>query len=94
MPVSPTQSVIRDICYAHPDSRREVRVARYLNARINRQVNIEDTDLIMRVQAGMMTSDYISGPLSEAEVCLRSFAQRLREAIPEAALDHPPRRAA
>lgn len=94
VPVSPTRSTIRYITYARPDARREVRIARYLNDRINRQVNIEDTILISRVQEGMMTSDYVSGPLSDAEICLRSFASRLRDAIPEAALDAPPKLAA
>ena len=45
--------MIREIAYVHPDSRREMRAARYLNWRINRQVNIEDKALIERVQAGM-----------------------------------------
>ena len=83
IPVSPTQTMIREIAYVHPDSRREMRAARYLNWRINRQVNIEDKALIERVQAGMASSSYTVGPLSENEVCLRSFARRMRKMIPE-----------
>jgi carnitine monooxygenase subunit len=83
IPVSPTQTIIREIAYVHPDSRREMRAARYLNWRINRQVNREDTTLIGRVQAGMASSSYTAGPLSENEVCLRSFARRMRAMIPE-----------
>jgi len=90
VPVSPTEMVIREIAYVRPDSRREVRAARYLNWRINRQVNAEDTVLIARVQAGMMSSSYSSGPLSKAEVCLAAFARRMRESIPEAGLAEPP----
>ena len=60
-----------------------MRAARYLNWRINRQVNIEDKALIERVQAGMGSSSYTVGPLSESEVCLRSFARRMRGLIPE-----------
>lgn len=89
IPVSPTESLIRDIAYVRPDSRREARVARYLNWRINRMVNAEDTVLIARVQEGMMTSDYVSGPLSPDEACLASFARRLKAAIPEAREDAP-----
>lgn len=77
-----------------PDARREARVARYLNWRINRQVNAEDTVLIQRVQDGMASSSYVSGPLSPDETCLAAFARRLKAAIPEAGLDHPPRKAA
>lgn len=90
LPVSPTETVIREIAYVRPDSRREMRAARYLNWRINRQVNVEDTELITRVQDGMESSSYTVGPLSEAEVCLRSFARRMRQLIPEARLEHEP----
>ncbi|HEY5757779.1 MAG TPA: aromatic ring-hydroxylating dioxygenase subunit alpha [Steroidobacter sp.] len=83
IPVSPTETVIREIAYVHPDNRREMRAARYLNWRINRQVNKEDTTLIARVQAGMDSSSYTVGPLSEGEVCLRSFTRRMHEMIPE-----------
>ena len=90
LPVSATETVIREISYALPDDRREMRVARYLNWRINRRVNEEDTELISRVQAGMGSPNYIAGPLGTSEVCLRSFAQKLRRLIPEARLARPP----
>jgi len=86
VPVSPTQTIIREIAYVHPDSRREMRAARYLNWRINRRVNIEDKTLIERVQGGMTSSSYTTGPLSENEVCLRSFGRRMRSLIPESRL--------
>jgi carnitine monooxygenase subunit len=90
LPVSPTQTLIREIAYVHPDSRREMRAARYLNWRINRQVSLEDKALIERVQAGMSSSSYSAGPLGESEVCLRSFAQRMRSLIPESRLPQAP----
>ena len=52
LPVSATETVIREISYALPDERREMRAARHLNWRINRRVNAEDTELITRVQLG------------------------------------------
>ena len=91
VPVSPTETLIREIAYVRPDARREARTARYLNWRINRQVNAEDTVLIARVQAGMTSSSYVSGPLSKAEVCLAAYARRMREALPQAALEQPSR---
>jgi len=91
IPISATESVIREIAYVLPDERRGMKAARYLNWRINRQVNVEDTDLITRVQSGMGSSSYTSGPLGSSEVCLRHFAQRLRTLIPEAcAYQAPP----
>jgi carnitine monooxygenase subunit len=90
IPVSPTQTMIREIAYALPDARREMKAARYLNWRINRQVNAEDTALIARVQAGMESRSYMPGPLGKSEVCLRGFAQKLRTLIPEARGATPP----
>jgi phenylpropionate dioxygenase-like ring-hydroxylating dioxygenase large terminal subunit len=96
LPVSPTETIIREISYALPDAnmperwRREMKAARYLNWRINRRVNAEDTALIAGVQAGMGSASYTPGPLGESEVCLRSFARKLRRIIPEARLERPP----
>jgi len=90
LPVSSTETVIREISYALPDDRREMRICRHLNWRINRQVNAEDTELIARVQKGMESASYEPGPLGLSEVCLRSFAAKLRALIPEARLPQPP----
>ena len=90
LPLSATETVIREISYALPDDRREMRAARHLNWRINRRVNAEDTELITRVQLGMQSTTYKAGPLGASEVCLRGFAQKLRKLIPEARLDVPP----
>ena len=92
LPVSPTETLIREIAYVHPDDRREMRAARYLNWRINRQVNLEDKALIERVQTGMASSSYTAGPLGENEVCLRSFATRMRGLIPASRQPFPPPR--
>jgi phenylpropionate dioxygenase-like ring-hydroxylating dioxygenase large terminal subunit len=89
IPISPTETLIREIAYVHPDSRREMRAARFLNWRINRQVNLEDKALIERVQSGMNSGSYSTGPLGESEVCLRSFAQRVRALIPESRQPQP-----
>jgi phenylpropionate dioxygenase-like ring-hydroxylating dioxygenase large terminal subunit len=90
LPVSPTETLIREISYAIPDDRREMRAARYLNWRINRRVNAEDTALIEGVQLGMASAFYTPGPLGESEVCLRSFARKLRRLIPETTFERPP----
>jgi len=92
LPVSATETMVREIAYVHPDSRREMRAARYLNWRINRRVSLEDKALIERVQSGMGSSSYTMGPLSEGEVCLRSFARRMRNLIPESRLPRAPAR--
>ena len=75
LPVSPTECLIREIGYARPDRRREMRVARYCNWRINRQVNEEDRVLIERVQNGMASGSYRVGPAGGR----RSGAAQLRQ---------------
>ncbi|AMK24196.1 MULTISPECIES: aromatic ring-hydroxylating oxygenase subunit alpha [unclassified Sphingobium] len=90
LPLSPTQTLIREIPYAIPDKRREMRAARYLNWRINRQVNAEDRTLIDRVQAGVAAESFTVGPLSDREVALRHFCKRMRQIIPQARLHRAP----
>jgi phenylpropionate dioxygenase-like ring-hydroxylating dioxygenase large terminal subunit len=96
LPVSPTETLIREISYALPDAytppgkAREMKAARYLNWRINRRVNDEDTALIEGVQQGMASRRWTPGPLGDSEVCLKSFARKLRRLIPEAGLHAPP----
>jgi phenylpropionate dioxygenase-like ring-hydroxylating dioxygenase large terminal subunit len=90
VPVSPTETIVRDAAYALPDDRREMRAARYLNVRVNRRVGLEDQDLIERVQAGMRSSSFTSGPFGRNEVCLRGLAARMRELIPVSRLERAP----
>ena len=92
IPISSSSTMIREISYALPDSRREVKAARYLNWRINRQVNNEDTKLINFVQEGMNTGKFKSGPLAKSEVCLIDSANKIREAIPVSKLEDQPKK--
>ncbi|WP_054529140.1 aromatic ring-hydroxylating dioxygenase subunit alpha [Erythrobacter sp. SG61-1L] len=82
IPLTPTTCILRDAAYALPDDRREMKLARYLNIRINRDVNREDKGLIERVQDGMASSSFTAGPLGRNEICLRNFAERMRREIP------------
>jgi len=84
LPLTPTTSVLREMAFALPDDRREMKLVRYANWRINRTVNAEDTWLIERVQQGMASESYAAGPIGASEVCLRSFARKIRNIIPEA----------
>ena len=90
LPLSPTTCLLREMAFALPDERREMKLVRYANWRINRTVNAEDTWLIERVQQGMASSSYAVGPIGASEVCLRSFAAKIRDRIPEARLHHAP----
>ncbi|PQA89337.1 aromatic ring-hydroxylating oxygenase subunit alpha [Hyphococcus luteus] len=82
IPLTPTSCILRENVYALDDDRREMKLARYLNLRINRNVNREDKDLIERVQEGMGSMSFEQGPLGTSEICLRHFAKQMRDAIP------------
>jgi phenylpropionate dioxygenase-like ring-hydroxylating dioxygenase large terminal subunit len=92
LPRGPGKCTIRGGSFARPDSRREMRVARYLSARINRQVQREDEFLCKRVQQGLASSSYEPGPLSKLENCMLEFHDLLRERIPEVRLTSAPPR--
>ena len=90
LPTGPTTCVLREMAYALPSEDRTLRLVRYANWRINRVVNAEDTWLIERVQQGMGSTSYAAGPIGASEVCLRSFARKIRALIPEARLHQAP----
>ena len=90
LPVGPTDTPDPRDQLCLPDARREMKAARYLNWRINRRVNAEDTTLITRVQQGMASQSFTMGPLSDKEVCLKHFCSRMRDLIPEARQEHAP----
>lgn len=83
LPRGPGKCTIRGGSFAHPDSRREMRLLRYLGARINRQVQREDELLCTRVQRGLGSRSYEPGPLSGLESCMLQFHDLLRRRIPE-----------
>jgi phenylpropionate dioxygenase-like ring-hydroxylating dioxygenase large terminal subunit len=83
LPRGPGKCAIRGGSFAHPDSRREMRVLRYLGSRINRQVQREDEFLCVRVQRGLGSRSYEPGPLSSLESCMLQFHDMLRARIPE-----------
>ena len=90
IPIDANTTMIREIAYALPDDRRETKAAQYLNWRINRQVNNEDTHLINLVQEGMNTKNFKSGPLASSEVWLIDSANKVREALPIANKENQP----
>ena len=84
--------ISKDMCLAAMNKTKSVRAAaRYLNWRINRQVNNEDTKLINLVQEGMNTNYFKSGPLASSEVCLIDSANKIREAIPLSSQETEPK---
>jgi phenylpropionate dioxygenase-like ring-hydroxylating dioxygenase large terminal subunit len=90
LPDGPGRCIIRGGTFGLPDERREMRIVRYLNGRINRQVQREDDFLCQRVQRGLSSSSYEPGPLSRLESCMWAFQELVRERIPEARQSRAP----
>ena len=92
LPGGPGKTIIRSGVLGLPDARREMRIARYLTNRINRQTNQEDILLCERVQRGLQSSSYVPGRLSTLERWMAEFHDLLRERIPEVRLPRAPER--
>jgi len=67
-----------------------MKVLRYLNARINRQVGAEDKMLCERVQVGLNSHGFEFGPLSSYEHCIHDLHDRVRAACPVTQLAEAP----
>jgi len=91
LPLGPGKCLVRSAIYGLPDERREMRILRYLNLRINRQVAAEDARLSTRVQAGLMSHGYEPGPLSDYEDALHQFHELVRARLPVTRLAAAPR---
>ncbi len=91
IPISPGRSQLRYRNYRLPEqnSRRD-NAARWLNWRINAQVQSEDDTLVDSVQHGLTSDSYIAGILSEKEVIVHNFQNWVRRSIPAARLAHAP----
>jgi phenylpropionate dioxygenase-like ring-hydroxylating dioxygenase large terminal subunit len=90
LPISPGRSMSRSRSFVLADSGREMRAARYLNMRINRQVTLEDVELVEGVQHGLGSRSYHTGPLSRKEARVRQFQELIVKRIPVAACTDPP----
>jgi phenylpropionate dioxygenase-like ring-hydroxylating dioxygenase large terminal subunit len=90
LPRTATTCFVRYPIFRPRDGRREARVLRYLNTRINRQVTQEDRELTQRVQSGLSSHGYRPGPQSTLESAIKDFHDRIRAAIPETLLPDAP----
>lgn len=82
LPLSGTTCQMRYPIYVRPNASRGEKAMQYLNARINRQVGLEDRELCERVQNGMGSHGYEPGPLSNYEHAVLDFHDRIRAACP------------
>jgi phenylpropionate dioxygenase-like ring-hydroxylating dioxygenase large terminal subunit len=89
LPLGPGKVRLRARCWGLAGD-RQLDLARYLNSRINREVQREDEMLIASVQRGLASRSYSFGIFSEKEVALRQMHEMVRRAVPVARLTEPP----
>jgi phenylpropionate dioxygenase-like ring-hydroxylating dioxygenase large terminal subunit len=91
LPVSANQSIIRTRHYGLADDRRETKLVRYLNRRINRDYDLHNLPLAVSVQEGIHSSSFVTGYLSERDIGVRGLQNWIRQQIPVARVVTPPR---
>ena len=81
-PTGNQKSVMAGVTYALPDKRASMQKARELNRDINMDVGDEDIRLIRWAAEGMRSSAFDAVMLSDLELGLASFQNKLRELLP------------
>ena len=89
-PVSPTKTIQRGAVYRYAEESRELKLARYLSRRIDRETLDEDTQLIEWTWEAMQSSAFDGIMLSDLEYGVRCYHDRLREVIPVMNLENAP----
>lgn len=90
IPVSVNQTRYLGGVFGLPDQRREVRAARYLNMRINRETEAEDESFVSDMQNGMRSSVFPEPMLSSIELGVKHFHQKIQREFPVARLCNEP----
>lgn len=81
-PVAPGRSLQRGATYAKPDARREMKLARYLSTRIDRDTGLEDLQLTIWSSEAPRSSGFSGIILSDLEYGVRRYHDALREVMP------------
>jgi len=89
-PTGYQKSVMAGSCYALPDARPEMETARQYNREINMDVGDEDVQLVKWAAEGQRSSAFEEVLLSDLELGICAFQNRLREIIPVVSLDRAP----
>jgi phenylpropionate dioxygenase-like ring-hydroxylating dioxygenase large terminal subunit len=89
-PLDVERTVQRGSLYALPDERREMKLARYLALRIERETTREDHQLIVWSSEAMKSSAFPGIILSDYEAGVRSYHDHLRRVLPVYAQQREP----
>ncbi len=89
-PTGDQRSVMAGVTYALPDDRPEMVRARELNREINMGIGDEDIQLIQWFAEGMRSAAFDGVMLSDLELNVASFQNRLREILPVVTQEREP----
>jgi phenylpropionate dioxygenase-like ring-hydroxylating dioxygenase large terminal subunit len=89
-PLSPSLTKLTGRVYRSPDETREMRAARYLAARIDRETGQEDQQLSIWSDESMRSKSFESFYLSDLEYGLRCHHDQLRKIMPFLNLEDAP----
>ena len=90
IPISPTQTRVTGRLYRRADETRQMRAARYLAMRIDRETSAEDQQLSIWSNESMKSSAFDGFHLSDLEYGVRLHHDRLRGLLPVMTLDRAP----
>ena len=90
IPVSPQRTEYMGAAYALPDSRREVKLSRYLTQRINQSTDQEDESFMRWIQKGIKSSAFPKLQLSTLEHGVKHLHQNIQKRIPVGRLVEEP----
>jgi len=93
-PIGAGVTIQRGATYRYKEESREMRLARYLSTRIDRDTSEEDVQLTIWSCEATKSSGYQGIILSDLEYGVRSFHDRLRELLPVMSQDREPGRGA
>jgi phenylpropionate dioxygenase-like ring-hydroxylating dioxygenase large terminal subunit len=89
-PTGYLKSVMAGACYALSDARPEMEAARHYNREINMGVGEEDVQLVKWAAEGQRSSAFEEVLLSDLELGVGAFQNRLRDALPVVSLEQAP----
>jgi len=89
-PLAVDRTVQRSAYYGLADDSRDMKLARYLSNRIDRSTAEEDKQLIRWSWEAMQSSAFAGYILSDLEVGVRDYHDRLRQVIPAFTLEEEP----
>ena len=90
VPLSTESTEFIGACYGLPDSRREVKLSRYLTQRINQSTDQEDESFVRWIQKGIKSSAFPKLQLSTLEHGVKHLHQQIQQRIPIGQLVNEP----